>query len=76
MTKPLNVETTDMTVGAVPIPPAGRTPIADLGPLLESYRQTAVHVLASHLCVGSTCGSCGQPWPCRAACAAEQALEL
>lgn len=44
--------------------------------LLEHYRRTAVLVLASHLCVGTQCGSCGQPWPCQAACAAEFALEL
>jgi hypothetical protein len=44
--------------------------------LLENYRRTAVHVLASHLCVGTECSSCGQHWPCNAACAAELALEL
>ncbi|HEX3649328.1 MAG TPA: hypothetical protein VHV49_12940 [Pseudonocardiaceae bacterium] len=44
--------------------------------LLEHYRDAAVHVLVSHQCAGSLCVSCGQPWPCRAACAAEQALEL
>jgi uncharacterized OB-fold protein len=43
---------------------------------LEHYRETAVHVLVSHQCVGTLCSSCGQVWPCRAACAAEQALEL
>lgn len=49
---------------------------ADLGLLLEHYRHNAVLVLTSHQCVGTTCGSCGQQWPCRAACAAELALEL
>ena len=44
--------------------------------LLEHYRQTAVHILGSHLRVGTQCSSCGQNWPCRAACAAELALEL
>jgi hypothetical protein len=44
--------------------------------LLENYRRTAVHVLVSHQCVGTECSSCGQHWPCRAACAAEVALEL
>lgn len=44
--------------------------------LLEHYRQTAVHVLVSHQCAGQHCTSCGQPWPCRPACAAEVALEL
>jgi hypothetical protein len=44
--------------------------------LLEHYRQTAVHVLVSHQCVGNSCTVCGQPWPCRPACAAEVALEL
>lgn len=44
--------------------------------LVESYRRTAVHVLASHQCVGTDCSSCGQHWPCNAACAAELALEL
>lgn len=44
--------------------------------LLENYRRTAVHVLVSHQCVGTVCSSCGQHWPCRAACAAEVALEL
>jgi hypothetical protein len=44
--------------------------------LLAHYRESAVLVLVSHQCVGTLCGSCGQPWPCRAACAAEQTLEL
>lgn len=45
--------------------------------LLEHYRRTAVLVLASHLCEdGVRCSSCDQQWPCRAACAAELALEL
>jgi hypothetical protein len=44
--------------------------------LLEHYRESAVLVLARHQAVGTLCGSCGQPWPCRAACAAEQTLEL
>jgi hypothetical protein len=44
--------------------------------LLEHYRQTAVDVLVSHQCDGSHCACCGQPWPCRPACAAEVALEL
>jgi hypothetical protein len=44
--------------------------------LLECYRETAVRVLGSHLCAGTECSSCGQAWPCRAACAAEVALEL
>ncbi|HEX3589181.1 MAG TPA: hypothetical protein VHV74_06075 [Pseudonocardiaceae bacterium] len=58
--------------------PADATPsIADGWPgLLEHYRQTAVHVLVSHHCEGTVCVSCGQQWPCRAACAAEQTLEL
>ncbi|HWC82876.1 MAG TPA: hypothetical protein VG756_23230 [Pseudonocardiaceae bacterium] len=50
--------------------------VADLGLLLENYRHNAVLVLASHQCVGTRCSSCGQTWPCRAACAAELALEL
>jgi hypothetical protein len=70
-------------------PPAGKAVIsvtkpgettslseADWSGLLEHYRQTALLVLASHLCVGTECGSCGQRWPCQAACAAELALEL
>jgi hypothetical protein len=44
--------------------------------LLDHYRETAVRILGSHLCSGSTCTSCGNPWPCRPACAAEIALEL
>jgi hypothetical protein len=44
--------------------------------LLDHYRQTAVQILGSHQCSGTECTSCGQHWPCRAACAAEIALEL
>jgi hypothetical protein len=44
--------------------------------LLDHYRQTAVRILGSHLRSGAECSSCGQQWPCRAACAAEIALEL
>jgi hypothetical protein len=44
--------------------------------LLDHYRQTAVQILGSHQCAGTECSSCGQHWPCRAACAAEIALEL
>jgi hypothetical protein len=44
--------------------------------LLDHYRQTAVRILGSHLRSGAECSSCGQHWPCRAACAAEVALEL
>lgn len=44
--------------------------------LLEHYRESAVLVLVSHHRSGTLCSSCGQQWPCRAACAAEQALEL
>jgi hypothetical protein len=57
-------------------PETPATPAADLGLLLETYRHNAVLVLASHQCVGTRCSSCGQRWPCRAACAAELALEL
>lgn len=59
--------------GAADVPAA---PAMDLAVLLENYRHNAVLVLSRHLCVGSRCSSCGQPWPCRAACAAELALEL
>jgi hypothetical protein len=44
--------------------------------LLEHYRASAVHVLVSHQPDGTQCTLCGQPWPCKAACAAELALEL
>ena len=44
--------------------------------LLEHYRHTAVETLALHLGAGGRCRACGQPWPCRAACAAEATLEL
>ncbi|NKQ53612.1 hypothetical protein HFP15_12060 [Amycolatopsis sp. K13G38] len=43
---------------------------------LEHYRHAAVEVLARHLRTGTRCQACGQPWPCRAACAAEATLEL
>jgi hypothetical protein len=60
-------------------PVEGQPPAADgWAGLLENYRRSAVLVLASHLCDGdgTQCSSCGQQWPCRAACAAELALEL
>lgn len=82
MTKPLNAEaTTNLAASSASVSASISAPMSaavanDLGSLLENYRRSAVHVLASHLCVGSTCGSCGQPWPCGAACAAELALEL
>ncbi|WAL63156.1 hypothetical protein ORV05_19175 [Amycolatopsis cynarae] len=44
--------------------------------LLEHYRHTAVQTLARHLRGGTRCRACDQPWPCRAACAAEATLEL
>lgn len=44
--------------------------------LLEQYRHTAIEILAEHLRTGARCRACGQPWPCRAACAAEATLEL
>jgi hypothetical protein len=44
--------------------------------LLDHYRETAVQILGVHQCSGTECSSCGQHWPCRAACAAEIALEL
>jgi hypothetical protein len=44
--------------------------------LLEQYRHTAVETLARHLRTGARCRACDQPWPCRAACAAEATLEL
>lgn len=44
--------------------------------LLERYRHTAVETLSRHLRRGTRCRACDQPWPCRAACAAEATLEL
>jgi hypothetical protein len=55
--------------------PTGSSPEVWAG-LLDHYRQTAVQILGVHQCSGTECSSCGQPWPCRAACAAEIALEL
>jgi hypothetical protein len=64
------------TPTGTPRPDVPGVGVADLGLLLENYRHNAVLVLASHQCVGTRCSSCGQTWPCRAACAAELALEL
>jgi hypothetical protein len=44
--------------------------------LLDHYRETAVRILGVHHQAGNRCESCGQSWPCRAACSAELALEL
>jgi hypothetical protein len=44
--------------------------------LLDHYRETAVRILGLHHKAGTRCESCGQDWPCKAACAAELALDL
>ena len=42
---------------------------------LARYRHTAVEVLLRHGRIGATCRACQAPWPCSAACAAENVLE-
>jgi hypothetical protein len=51
------------------------TQLTDAVDALVRYRHTAVEILMRHDRLGATCRACQAPWPCSAACAAENVLE-